>query len=374
MIPCIKCAKSIPDDSIFCSYCGKKQEIPQQNKRSHGNGLGTVYRFNGKWKIEYTLHYYKDGDSIKRKRITKSGFNTKKDAWLYLQRINGSKVNNNVSIAQLWDLCKANVFKDKTKARIRVYELNYDRLYNFHNKKINDINFNQLQSFINTFTAHQAKDIKLVLNTIYTYALLNNYISTNLIPNLKLPKNKTTRVSDVFTEYEINKLWSIFNDSPDKYIASILIMIYTGFMPIEVLRLQPSMINFDSSTIVGCNSVKTDLRSNTPVVFPTILVPVLRYLIDNFQFDTNIYTETTQGYYQRFKRIIKELDFNSNLSPYSCRKTTGTALALAGVSPAFIAQIMRHTKYETTLKYYTKLNTAQTAQEINKLSNYQKTP
>ena len=39
------------------------------------------------------------------------------------------------------------------------------------------------------------------------------------------------------------------------------------------------------------------------------------------------------------------------LHPYSCRHTTGTALAKANVAPSVIQRVMRHARFSTTEKY-----------------------
>ena len=39
------------------------------------------------------------------------------------------------------------------------------------------------------------------------------------------------------------------------------------------------------------------------------------------------------------------------LTPYSCRHTTATALALGNIAPSVIQQVMRHAKFTTTQRY-----------------------
>lgn len=89
---CIKCKKEIPDESLYCNYCGKKQERPEKNIKSRCNGQGTVYkRPSGKWQTEVTLGYYiKNGKRCRRKLI-KGGFDKKKDAIAYLAVLFGEK-------------------------------------------------------------------------------------------------------------------------------------------------------------------------------------------------------------------------------------------------------------------------------------------
>lgn len=69
---CVKCHKSIKEDSLFCSYCGAKQTV---TKRKRGNGSGSAYRRGSGWEAQV----YVDG-----KKHRKSGFRTKSEALAYI--------------------------------------------------------------------------------------------------------------------------------------------------------------------------------------------------------------------------------------------------------------------------------------------------
>ena len=84
---CRKCKKDITDGSKFCNWCGAKQDYEKASKK-RGNGQGCVYRMpNGKWKAEVTLGYDEADGKLKRKKATKTGFETKKDALAYIPQL-----------------------------------------------------------------------------------------------------------------------------------------------------------------------------------------------------------------------------------------------------------------------------------------------
>ena len=47
---CIKCKKEIPEYSIFCPLCGKKQVAEKRKALKRANGTGTVYKLQGRRK------------------------------------------------------------------------------------------------------------------------------------------------------------------------------------------------------------------------------------------------------------------------------------------------------------------------------------
>ena len=50
---CKKCRKEIPDGSIYCNYCGKKQETTKRKTRRRARGTGTI-----RYKPEYKNRPY----------------------------------------------------------------------------------------------------------------------------------------------------------------------------------------------------------------------------------------------------------------------------------------------------------------------------
>ncbi|MDY5730177.1 MAG: tyrosine-type recombinase/integrase [Eubacteriales bacterium] len=362
---CIKCKKEIPDNSVYCNYCGKKQVITQ-SKRSHGNGLGTVFKDCNSWTAEYTFDFSVDENGkIKRNRKRKRGFKTKKDGLKYLENISGIDASN--KIIDIWQNVKNNLYAKLTLANQRKYDLAFERIKKIHNKYVTDINANSLQRILDSYTHYQSKAIKTVLNEIYTNALINKQIENNFISYLKLPKAPAPKKSDAFSVDEVQTLWQLWNANNDKFIGATLIMIYTGLMPKELLSITVNMIDYNSNTIIGCNSSKTIIREESTIIFPDIIKPLLITLSAGLDASDKLINVGRKHLYDKIIKIINTYGFNKNLTPYSCRKTTATALAVAGIQPAIISKIMRHSKYETTLKYYTKPQLDELIKSLNKI-------
>ena len=72
---CKKCGKEIPNESMFCNWCGKKQTMQQKKGKQRGNGSGTVYQLpNKKWRAEVRVMEPIYG-------AQKMGFSEKKTLW-----------------------------------------------------------------------------------------------------------------------------------------------------------------------------------------------------------------------------------------------------------------------------------------------------
>lgn len=126
-------------------------------------------------------------------------------------------------------------------------------------------------------------------------------------------------------------------------------MIYTGMMPGELAKFTSDMVNWDKGEILGCG-LKTKKRKQTPIVFPAMLEPVLRHLIDSSEGAKYVVGMNRWTFYDEYHGALKKAGVR-DLPPYSCRHTTATALAVGNIAPSVIQEVMRHTKFSTTQRY-----------------------
>lgn len=150
-----------------------------------------------------------------------------------------------------------------------------------------------------------------------------------------------------FDEKELKALWTDYGNG-NKLTGYILLMIYSGMMPGELFKAETHMIDWEKQRIVGCG-LKTKKRKEVPIVVADLVLPVLRNLCD----------ESTSGRLLEMRRADFYDEFHATLArceiedrtPYVCRHTTATALALGNIAPEVIKEVMRHTNFSTTERY-----------------------
>ena len=350
---CEKCRKSFQDDALFCPYCGKKQgNFPSKSKRTRANGTGSVYKRKGRpgWTAQVVDGYRENGSP---RYIRKGGFATKSDAINALATLKDEKHKKPIPTVSYYYkvFCKgrgAKISEDKQRA----YEIAYNRLKEYHNTPVDELKVSDMQDVINKSckSFYPAKDVRGLLRHIIRRAGADDHNVNLTLPDLlELPKlNEKKR--EPFTEEEQIALWLSYEEG-NKAAAVPLIMIYTGMMTGEMRQLEASMIDFEHQKIVD-DGLKTEERRTKHIIIPDDIVPLLQDLADQHP-TGRIFTMNEEDFYSMYYQALKDAGIERHLTPYSCRTTTATTLAVhrEEVAPQVLQRVMRWKSTKVMDKY-----------------------
>lgn len=362
---CRKCKAEVPKGA-FCLSCGAKQDVSDRSPRKRGNGTGTVFKRGKNWTAQVTKYTYTDTNgetAVKKRRYsTKGGFQTKRDAILYLESLANDKYKRVPSMIELWELYRENEFKKLSSAKQSGYNAAVKRLDSIMGRPINTLSVADLQRVVNSGSTsyYTAKDMKVVLSKLYQLAMADEFVSQNLSKHIVLPE-LVEKEQTPFTEDEVSKMWSCFADG-DSFAGYLLLMIYSGMMPGEMLSCRKDMIDLDRCEIVGAGK-KTKVRRSTPIVFADSVRPVVEELM-TLSSGQKLYGKHPDDWYKEYHAFTKRAGIR-DLPPYSCRHTTGTEAARLNLSAPIIQKIMRHATI-TMSQRYIHLASEETHDALNK--------
>lgn len=352
---CFKCGNVLPDNAMYCCACGVKQDeksgkIPKQGKpKSRGNGQGAAYRVGNTWRLKVTIGKDEKGKYIRR---TKDGFKTKKEALEYASKLKEIEYSSDKrrTLQSLWDEYKNGKLLKVSENKQTHYKKAWERLAPLHNTELKDIRIGDLQYVIDKAvnTYYPAKDMKDLLSLLYQIALANQFTAVNIAKHIELPPQNGKETA-TFTPQEVKALWKDYSEG-NTDTGLYLLMIYTGMMPGELLKLRVGNIDIKSRRITGIG-IKTEKRKETPIIIPDIIIDVINNMVANKDENDKVFTFSECTFYERFDAMKKRTGINDELRPYSCRHTTATTLADANISAPIIKEIMRHAKITTTQKY-----------------------
>lgn len=376
---CRKCTRELPEDAVFCPQCGIRQQRRQQNPKSKGNGTGSIYKDASRsgWVVAYTtgkkLVRQPDGSmKMRLDRHKKTGFPTKRAANEYLSQLIASGEARHTkkvpTVAQLYEQYEKAPGKKPGASTITAYRTAYNRRIgpSIGDLEIDVVTLQHLESIVHDLTYDPAKDVKDLMSKLFQRALADGFVQVNPCTLLSLPEKKSTEIPAWLPE-EIESLWHAW-DGGNRVAATCLLMIHTGMMPGELFKLKSDMINWDARTIIGCG-LKTKERKERPIVFPSVIEPVLRDLCaTSVSHQGFVLGMNKDKYYDLFAIMKSALNIRPEVRPYSSRHSTATELELLGVSPSVIASVLRHKSYATTAKHYIDIATDKSLAAVDLIS------
>lgn len=284
----------------------------------------------------------------------------------------------------LWSEYKKKRFNDlKEKGKLKknqrvAYAANYDSVYNnqckpLHNKLLSDLCSADFQNIIDNcdkgYTTR--KYIKLLGGQLFEHA---NYLGIKLdkevIDRLEVGDTDKSTKHKIFTDDEIDLLWKNLENKqidPHGIIGIVLINLYTGMRPTELLEMKTSNIDLKSQIMIG--GIKTNAGIDREIPIHNKILP----LIENRYNLKNEYLITKENskpiLYRHYLDLFKDVMNNLNLdhTPYDCRSTTATKLYNAGIDQLIYKLILGHDVSDITEKHYIKITAEQKLEAINRL-------
>ena len=220
---CVKCKKEIPDGSVFCNFCGKKQTVTKlrTHKRSHGTGtISKDTRNRKQWKA------YAPADKYSKKRIYIGCFSTRQEAQQALDDYikNGRPEFYNATVGDIYKLWSDTHFRQVSQSAVNLYSSMWKRFADIENMPMRELITAHIQTIIDNATSKSAADtIKVLAVMLCKFAMENDIILKNYADFSKIPKFDKHE-KRIFTAEEINKLWE---HSDDEVVRIILLMIWS---------------------------------------------------------------------------------------------------------------------------------------------------
>lgn len=365
---CIKCGVDLPDGAVFCHMCGRKQTPPapkRQRTKARGNGTGTAYKRGKTWTARIVLGYYVGDDGKRHARTAnRGGFATKKEALDYIPKLKAEAERSaTLTLSGYWEFYEAKKLPELSRDKQTAYRIAWRRWAALATRKLEDLKIETLQAAMDeaATTYYTARDMKNLMSHFYKHGLANQTVSVNLAQYLQLPPANASEQTP-FNAEELDLLWKDFA-AGNTFTGYILLMIYTGMMPGELLQAKKEHIDWDGKQIRGAG-LKTATRKAAPIVLADVILPVLRVLVDTSHGEKLIHINK-DNFYKEYYATLERIG-TRRLPPYSCRHTTGTDLAKAAVPAFTIQKIMRHAKITTT-QHYTHMDATDALSGVNAL-------
>ena len=345
---CVKCSRSFQDDAVFCPYCGKKQAVlPRKGRvKSRGNGTGCAY-YSQKYRywVAQVITGWRviaDDKPLVPVKKTKGGFKRREDALAYCETLRNGPQKPELApmLSHYWETYQNGSYEDLSPSKKQAYRTAWKKLDSIQGTRIDQLTVADLQNLVaeKCSSYYTARDVRTLLMNLFRIAAAEGYVRQEIPTFIRLPQLEEKEQTP-FSETEQKALWKRYEDG-DIRAAVPLLMIYTGMMPGEAMRLRVDQIDLAGHRIHGAG-MKTKVRKQSDIVLAETIIPLVQDLIDHAQPSGYIWKRDEKLWYGDYHAVLAAAGCR-DLPPYSCRHTTATALAVTkNIAPQTVKKVMR---------------------------------
>ncbi len=400
LIQCPECELQVSDKALSCPHCGYPLKEKDQTKgrgkakpkrKKLPNGFGSITEIKGRnlrnpyW-ARVCIGKNQYGKPILKSLKPQSLFHTYNDAYLALAEYNKNPydLDNDITVSELYDKWTDVYLNDASDAYSRTISSAWSYCSSVYDMRAKDLRARHIKGCMDEgyrietrgkkkgekiyATAGTKSRIKSLFNVMLDYALEyeivdRNYARTFDVSNDIVEEMQTAKRNHIpFTDKEMESLWE--NVDKVKFTDWIIIQCYMGWRPQELATLRLDEANLEKWYMQA--GMKTDAGKQR-------IVPIhsrIRHLVKrNYDFAVSIgsnyllndkgqthagsWAVTYDKYANRFKKVMSQLNLNSEHRPHDPRKTFITMGKKAGMDEYALKEMVGHSIQDITESTYT---------------------
>jgi integrase len=332
------------------------------------NKFGSVYKLSGNRRKPYAARITEGIRDNGRPNYKYLGYYaTHKEAIQALTAYNQTPYDLDLAsstIEDMWGIFKTRRFDKISESGRNVYKAAYNHLKPIHDKRINELKTYQLQTVIDGVDrSWQTKShMQSLLHQLFEIAAELDIVQKNYAAFIKLEGKTQSNIHKAFTADEIKTLFNaVFNSA---WADTVLIMIYTGVRPSELLGIKISDVHIDKGYMAG--GLKTKAGRGRIIPINNKIMPFVRKRYNpgnTFLIEDNGKPIGYAAYKKAFELLMKEL--NMQHLPHDGRHTFASMADTAGMNKTAVKKIMGHVSSDITEKVYTHKDVEELLYNVN---------
>lgn len=361
---CVKCKESIPEDALFCPYCGKKQVSTPKKRKKRANGMGSVIK--------------KAGNRTKPWEAQKAGvfigsYATRAEAEQALLEIVDARVTEtlNMTFSQVYEKWKPEHERNITEKGMEGYAIAYKHCAPLYNRTFRKLRVSDFQEIIlemesKSLSKSSCEKVVQLFGQLSKWGMREGICHTNYAQFVSIAA-KQKKEKTPFTPEQI----STISKSPNQAATIALVLLATGCRPNELFSA--TLENCRDTYFISGSKTETGKNRVIPIskfgmrAYETLLQAAREknatLLIDGYNGNKQY-----KNYLRRdWKSLMDECSI-TDMTPYNCRHTYATLAVQAGVKPEILQKILGHADYSTTVDVYTHLDLEDILKESTKLT------
>jgi len=354
----------------------------KKQHRKLPNGVGSISKLSGNRENKFLARKkgirLPDGSMY---REVVGTYKTWEDAYQVLIS-NDKKVDKKITIYELFELFTQSIhFKSLSKSAQSKYIWGIKKWDMLIYKPVYDVQFHELQAQLDKIQLegytkkngdikfYSDSSIKKIYNALiaaYNEAIKARIFETNIVELLRIDSSLIS-VNDSQKYFDLDFVVELLNKpNKSKKEKILLVNIFTGLRPTEMMKLEKSHVNFEKGYIHGMG-IKSNAGKQKFIVILDLIKP---YLLDLYN-DTEKYILGKKYSYTvfltEFDALVKSLGYTKYVTPYACRHTYAMLMDNFSVDKDVIKKMMGHSSYKTTTQNYIDFNLEKAVREMRKI-------
>ena len=392
---CPECGLQVSDKAFACPHCGfpfKPEHARRSNRKKRlPNGFGQIAELKGRnlrkpFRAMVTIGTAENGRPICKLLKPRAYFETYNEAYQALMNYNanGYSPAKETTFKELYDEWSVIYFRDISDNAIAAHKAAWIYLSPIYSERVVEMKIKKLREVVENAnkgskeaSSNTKKNIKILLNLLYDYAVENEIVDKNYARSFNLSKNITKEAAKAekehiaFTNEERNIMWK---NRDKNYVDMLLINCYTGFRPYELTQIKLVDVDLTNWSITG--GMKTEAGTNRIVPVHTAIRGLIaaKYNLakacgsEYLFYDLDSKKQLTQKQHKlRFDTVVNIIGLNPAHRPHDCRKDFVTMAKKYKVDEYAIKRIVGHSIKDITEKIYTERDLGWLHEEIEKI-------
>ena len=249
------------------------------------NGYGTTYKVKGKrrkpWRVRVTIGWDDNGKQIFKNL---GYFKTQAEGLKQLELYHTNPLlidNKTVTFKEIYEIWSEEKYKKISKSSIDGYINAYKYCKELYDIPFEQIKLKALQDIVNKADGKLAtqKKIKGLFGLLYDYGIANDIVLKKYSDYIILSEQREKKIRTTFSDEEIDILWDNVKLIP--FVDVVLILIYTGMRPGELLKMKRENVFLDKNYMIGGSKTEAGINRIIPIH------PRIKPLIENWYYNSN---------------------------------------------------------------------------------------
>lgn len=361
------------------------------------NGFGSISKMGGNRRKPYRARVTKgwefNKETGKKKQIyvTIGYFASRKEAMMALSQYHADPYvldRGTITFAEAHEKWAEQAYPKMGKSMLYQLKSAYKRAEPLHNMKMKDIRLMHMQEIMDSIKDYSSTlqdKQKTLFRRVFEFCMANDLVEKDYSTFVKTNSTpKEDSIHSSYTDKEIKMLWDNLNlGIPLKYSAkdirdvypvdTILMMIYTGVRPGELLKLENENIDLEKRYFIGGSKTDAGKSRVVPIHDDVFDLFAKRYNPDNkylIGYKSDHPPTMTQYRTYIFDPVMEALGM-SHL-PHDGRHTFATYADRAEINEVALARIMGHKLKSITKQTYTHKEIDELIEWCNKITFVEK--